>query len=187
MVRTSARSRLRKARARRFARAQYFKAGLANNELCIWVPSQVLEKDEAEVLLRRAAPRYEVHALAGPSEFHDYRVWYLRGGIFPFRRAGPVAPERARRNRARRVPPLSPPLSIGFAYGPLRAAGARRRVNLGHRGTGVPPDRAAHSRGATRISGAERLVQPHARMLRREIAAACLYNRREKSIGQGEQ
>ena len=39
----------------------YFKAGLENNEFCIWVTSQPLDVEEAKEALRRAVPDIDVY------------------------------------------------------------------------------------------------------------------------------
>jgi len=58
----------------------YFATGLRNNELCIWVTSEALERDTAEELLAQAVPDYAARRDAGQIELHDYRDWYLRAG-----------------------------------------------------------------------------------------------------------
>ncbi|KKK60362.1 hypothetical protein LCGC14_3025110, partial [marine sediment metagenome] len=37
----------------------YFKAGLENNEYCMWVTSEPLNKKEAEKAIRRAIPNFD--------------------------------------------------------------------------------------------------------------------------------
>ncbi len=48
----------------------YFKAGLENNEFCIWITSQPLEVEEAKEALRRAVPDFDVYLEKGQIEIH---------------------------------------------------------------------------------------------------------------------
>jgi PAS domain S-box-containing protein len=58
----------------------YFKAGLENNEFCVWVVSQLLTKEEARRALRQAVPDLERHLAEGDLELHRHDEWYLRDG-----------------------------------------------------------------------------------------------------------
>ena len=60
----------------------YFKAGLENNEFCLWVTSQPLEVEEAEEALRRAVPDIDVYLKKGQIEIISYKDWYLKEGVF---------------------------------------------------------------------------------------------------------
>jgi PAS domain S-box-containing protein len=55
----------------------YFKAGLQNNEFCVWVVSQVLTKEEARRALRQAVPELDRHLAEGRLEIHGHDEWYL--------------------------------------------------------------------------------------------------------------
>ena len=59
----------------------YFKAGLENNELCIWVTSQPLEVEGANEALRRAIPDFNVYLEKGQIEIISYKEWFLTEGI----------------------------------------------------------------------------------------------------------
>ncbi|MGB9939435.1 MEDS domain-containing protein [Methanosarcina sp.] len=56
----------------------YFKAGLENNELCIWIVSQLLEVEEAKEALRRGIPEIEVYLEKGQIEIVSYVDWYVK-------------------------------------------------------------------------------------------------------------
>ncbi len=60
----------------------YFKAGLENNEFCMWVISQPLEVEEAKEALRRAVPYFDFYLEKGQIEIIPYAHWYLIEGIF---------------------------------------------------------------------------------------------------------
>ncbi|MGB9939096.1 PAS domain S-box protein [Methanosarcina sp.] len=60
----------------------YFKAGLENNEFCMWVTSQPLEVEEAREALRRAVPEVDVYLEKGQIEIIPYTHWYVQEGIF---------------------------------------------------------------------------------------------------------
>ncbi|MET0753540.1 MAG: MEDS domain-containing protein, partial [Pyrinomonadaceae bacterium] len=60
----------------------YFKTGLENNELCIWVVFEPLDEAEAREVLRHAVPEAERHLAAGDIEIIPYAEWYLKDGAF---------------------------------------------------------------------------------------------------------
>jgi len=60
----------------------YFKAGLENNESCIWVTSELLSKKEAEEALREGVPDFAQYLERGQIEIIPYTEWYLKGGVF---------------------------------------------------------------------------------------------------------
>jgi PAS domain S-box-containing protein len=60
----------------------YFKAGLENNEFCMWVTSQPLEAEEAKEALRRAVPDVDIYLEKGQMEIIPDANFYLNGGIF---------------------------------------------------------------------------------------------------------
>lgn len=66
--------------------APYFKAGLENNEFCLWVTSQPLEVEEAKEALRKAVPDIDVYLEKKQIEIIPYTSWYVRGGGFDFER-----------------------------------------------------------------------------------------------------
>jgi len=60
----------------------YFKAGLENNEFCMWVTSQPLGVEEAKEAMRRAIPDIDVYLEKGQIEIISYSNWYVNKGIF---------------------------------------------------------------------------------------------------------
>jgi signal transduction histidine kinase len=60
----------------------YFKAGLENNEFCVWVVSEPLSVRDAWDGLRDAVPELEYYVSRGSIEIFDGREWYLKGGVF---------------------------------------------------------------------------------------------------------
>src|ERR1700730_5785323 len=60
--------------------AQYFKAGLENNELCLWVVSPPLTVEEAKRALGQAVSDLDRHLAEGQLEIHAHDEWYLHNG-----------------------------------------------------------------------------------------------------------
>jgi hypothetical protein len=60
----------------------YFKAGLENNELCVWITSKPLEVKEAKKALKLAVPDIDVYLEKGQIEIIPYTHGYLKNGIF---------------------------------------------------------------------------------------------------------
>jgi len=60
----------------------YFKAGLENNELCVWITSQPLEVEEAKESLRKDVPDIDVYLKKRQIEIIPYTQGYLKEGIF---------------------------------------------------------------------------------------------------------
>ncbi|MDY9926722.1 MEDS domain-containing protein [Methanosarcina sp.] len=60
----------------------YFKAGLEDNELCIWITSEPLNIEEAKKALKRSVPDFDVYLEKGQIELISYADWYLKEGIF---------------------------------------------------------------------------------------------------------
>jgi len=60
----------------------YFKAGLENNESCLWVCSEPLEAEEAKKALRQAVPDLSAHLERGAIEFFSHAEWFLLNGRF---------------------------------------------------------------------------------------------------------
>ncbi len=60
----------------------YFKAGLENNEFCMWVTSKPLDVEEAKEALRRAVPDIDVYLEKGQIEIIPYNYWYVKEGFF---------------------------------------------------------------------------------------------------------
>lgn len=64
----------------------YFKAGLMNNEACMWICSEPLGVDEAKRALRAAVPDLAARMRKGQIEILPHTEWYLRGGRFAAKR-----------------------------------------------------------------------------------------------------
>lgn len=64
----------------------YFRAGLENNELCVWVTSDFLTTDDAVAALNRGVPGYSRYVEKKQIEVFPYTDWYLKGGSFDLRR-----------------------------------------------------------------------------------------------------
>ncbi len=60
----------------------YFKAGLENNEFCMWITSEPLEVAEAQKAMRRAIANFDEYLRKGQIEIIPYDEWYLLGGVF---------------------------------------------------------------------------------------------------------
>jgi len=60
----------------------YFKAGLKNNEFCMWVTSHPLDAEEAKEALRGAVPDLDVYLEKGQIEIIPYTDWYVKEGVF---------------------------------------------------------------------------------------------------------
>jgi hypothetical protein len=60
----------------------YFKAGLENNEFCMWVTSQPLEVETAKEAFRKAVPDIDIYLEKGQLEIIPYSHWYVKDGAF---------------------------------------------------------------------------------------------------------
>ena len=60
----------------------YFKAGLENNEFCMWVTSEPLVVAEAQKAMRHAVEGLDKYLRKGQIEIIPYNEWYLLGGTF---------------------------------------------------------------------------------------------------------
>ena len=60
----------------------YFKAGLENNEFCMWVTSQPLDVEEAKEALKGAVPDFDIYLAKGQIEIIPYTQWYVKEGFF---------------------------------------------------------------------------------------------------------
>ncbi|MBN9683120.1 MULTISPECIES: MEDS domain-containing protein [unclassified Corallococcus] len=58
----------------------YFKAGLENNEHCLWVTSEPFGASDARTMLRDAVPDLEQRMARGQIEIIDHRDWYMQAG-----------------------------------------------------------------------------------------------------------
>jgi len=64
----------------------YFKAGIDNNEFCMWITAHPLTEKEAEAAMRKALPDFDRCRDRGQIEIVPYTEWYLKGGVFDSRR-----------------------------------------------------------------------------------------------------
>ena len=64
----------------------YFRAGLEDNEFCMWITSEPLDSREAEAALREAVPDFERYLERGQIEIIPHSEWYLKGGSFDLQR-----------------------------------------------------------------------------------------------------
>ncbi|MGA9257609.1 MAG: MEDS domain-containing protein [Candidatus Sulfotelmatobacter sp.] len=60
----------------------YFKAGLEDNEFCVWVVSEPLSERVARDALRAAIPDFDDYVSKRSIEVFDGRDWYMKGGTF---------------------------------------------------------------------------------------------------------
>jgi PAS domain S-box-containing protein len=60
----------------------YFKAGLENNEFCMWVTSEPLMIVEVQETMREAVEDFDEYLRNGQIEVISYQDWYLLGGTF---------------------------------------------------------------------------------------------------------
>jgi len=60
----------------------YMRAGLLNNEFCIWVTSKRLDVKDAARALKRVLPRLDSYIGRGQIEIVPYTRWYLADGAF---------------------------------------------------------------------------------------------------------
>jgi len=60
----------------------YFKAGLENNEFCMWVTSEPLSEKEAKSAIGKEVKNLEDYIKKGQLEILDYSQWYTKPGYF---------------------------------------------------------------------------------------------------------
>ncbi|MCJ7508566.1 MAG: MEDS domain-containing protein [candidate division Zixibacteria bacterium] len=60
----------------------YFKAGLRNNEFCMWVTSEPLDVKHAKAELKKAVKDLDKYIKKGQIEILDYSQWYTKSGRF---------------------------------------------------------------------------------------------------------
>ncbi len=58
----------------------YFRAGLQNNELCVWVIPEGLDAEDARNALKKGVRRISDYIDKGQIEIIPYNMWYARGG-----------------------------------------------------------------------------------------------------------
>lgn len=60
----------------------YFKAGLENNEFCMWVTAEPLNEGEARAAIAKAIPDFAAYLARGQIEILPHTEWYLKDGVF---------------------------------------------------------------------------------------------------------
>ena len=88
----------------------YFKAGLENNEYCLWITSEPLTIQDAEIALKKAVPNFAKYVQKKQIEIIPHTKWYLFDGCIDWQRT--MANGREKLNQA---------LAKGFAG--LRSTG----------------------------------------------------------------
>jgi len=60
----------------------YFKAGLKNNEFCMWITSEPLRVEDAKAALKKVVKNLDNFIKKGQIEIWDYSEWYTKSGKF---------------------------------------------------------------------------------------------------------
>ncbi|MBI5966729.1 MAG: MEDS domain-containing protein [Deltaproteobacteria bacterium] len=60
----------------------YFRAGLENNEFCMWITSEPLREEDVLEAMRKALPNFDQYLKKGQIEILPHTEWYLKGGEF---------------------------------------------------------------------------------------------------------
>jgi PAS domain S-box-containing protein len=60
----------------------YFKAGLENNEFCMWITSEPLKIEDAKAALKKVVKNLDHFIKKGQIEILDYSEWYTKSGKF---------------------------------------------------------------------------------------------------------
>src|SRR4030042_5490832 len=58
----------------------YFKAGLANNEFCLWVTAEPLNPEQAAQAMTEVMPDFVSYVSRGQIEIIPHDRWYFRDG-----------------------------------------------------------------------------------------------------------
>ncbi len=64
----------------------YFRAGLENNEFCVWVTSDFFTTEEAIAAMTRGVLGFPDYLARKQMEIFPYTDWYLKGGSFDLKR-----------------------------------------------------------------------------------------------------
>jgi len=64
----------------------YIKAGLENNEFCVWITSEDLNEKDAKKKLRSEIKNFNEFLKKGQIEIFPYTEWFLKDGEFNFQR-----------------------------------------------------------------------------------------------------
>jgi signal transduction histidine kinase len=60
----------------------YFKAGLENNEFCMWITYKTITVQSAKNALRKAVPDFDKYFKRGQIKIVPHTDWYLKNGVF---------------------------------------------------------------------------------------------------------
>jgi PAS domain-containing protein len=60
----------------------YFKAGLENNEFCMWITSEPLKVGDAKAALKKVVKNLDHFIKKGQIEIWNYSEWYIKSGKF---------------------------------------------------------------------------------------------------------
>ncbi|MCD9018206.1 MEDS domain-containing protein [Parachryseolinea silvisoli] len=60
----------------------YFKAGLENNEFCLWITSDPVSVEDAMASLRNGIPLLDQYLTSNAIEVSSHADWYLKDGLF---------------------------------------------------------------------------------------------------------
>ncbi|GAG33844.1 unnamed protein product, partial [marine sediment metagenome] len=60
----------------------YFKAGLENNEFCMWITAEPLGVEEAKASLKKKVRNLDDYIKKGQIEILEYSQWYIKSGKF---------------------------------------------------------------------------------------------------------
>ena len=64
----------------------YFRAGLENNEFCLWAVSDPVSEEDAKAALKEGIADFDEHFAAGSIQIIPGSEWYLKGGQFDLKR-----------------------------------------------------------------------------------------------------
>lgn len=64
----------------------YLKAGLQNNELCMWITCETFNRQEAESAMKKAVPNFDQYLEKGQIEILAHSIWYFDEGHFDMQR-----------------------------------------------------------------------------------------------------
>lgn len=76
----------------------YLKAGLENNELCVWIIPQLTEAEKIKETLKAAASDIDIYLKKGQIEIIPHSVWYFKNKDFDSQRALDSLIERANKS-----------------------------------------------------------------------------------------
>ena len=72
----------------------YYRTGLENNELCLWITSEPLEESEAHEAMAAAVPHFDSYMQSEQMQIIPYTDYYLQDGSFSQQRVLGVATSR---------------------------------------------------------------------------------------------